>query len=365
MNMATHLYLLTDEDLRAVRELVGRVRSALQSPRSKYHFEDEEGAPEAYVALTPADGILGMEWPSTGTAVSGNMVYGAECGTYDVVDSGLGFGNITPIGTTRIVYNSSTVAIPGDQLILVIRDKGGRWWADWSVGIGEAFVSDPGGGDMCALARMDVTDPLAVDTDQGAFTLRFSGSRWSGDVEYDYGNGSGIFEFWYEAGSLHLTLDGLELVNCGDACFAGGPLTGHGSQGTGTGPTGGTGTSVANRTVCQNTAFTVCVRCGCVDGWYCVDIGFGPEPLYLSSDDVCSESYDIASGPHESYEDALAECPGSSEETGTGTGGGPEPPGPAPTPVTLSRQVGRSITGRASRSSQRRVTRVVLLREPS
>jgi hypothetical protein len=56
-----------------------------------------------------------------------------------------------------------------------------------------------------------------------------------------------VFALWYSAGAVHLSLDGLELLDCGNGCFSGGPLTGHDSQ-VGVDP-------------CDGPVFTVCVSC--------------------------------------------------------------------------------------------------------
>jgi hypothetical protein len=136
---------------------------------------------------------------------------------------------------------------------------------------------------------------------------------WTSDPdEYVYPLGSGVVEFWFAGGMVHLSVDGLELLDCGDGCFTGGPLTGHVSQ--------------EGEVPCEADTFTLCVECHCCPipgwdgpGWYCVE-DTGPAdciPVYIDAGvpSCDGESYTICSGPYATREEAEEDC----------SGGGPGP----------------------------------------
>jgi hypothetical protein len=104
--------------------------------------------------------------------------------------------------------------------------------------------------DYCTLAGMQQSDCLLVVGPYGSVTLSYSGGVWTSteEIEYPYGAtvATGLLVFSFSAGSLHLTLGGMELLNCDDGCFTGGPLTGHEPQ------IGGP---------CAGETFTLCIVC--------------------------------------------------------------------------------------------------------
>ncbi len=111
--------------------------------------------------------------------------------------------------------------------------------------------SEPPIDDYCSLAGMRDTDCLLVVGPYGSVVLMYSGGVWtsSEEIEFPYGDSiaSAVLEFYYENGALHLKLGGVELLNCADGCFTGGPLTGHEPQSAGT--------------PCNGETFTLCVVC--------------------------------------------------------------------------------------------------------
>lgn len=329
--MAKDIYALTASDVAHLRELLHYARNAVANPRLRpVPREEDSQAPDVFVALTPSEGIAGLELnsPGTGTTdLADNVVHGAECVVYFLreAEGTAGEGILQRAELTRLVYNHSQADLPGNTFVRIMRDKAGRWWA---AGVADA-VSEPGTGDAggeCGLTGLETDDCILVRTDKGDFLLESDGAgTWTGNGVYDYGGvgtgtTAGSFVFWYEAGRTHLSLDGKELLSCGDGCFSGGALTGHGSQGTGTGPEGNTGTG-QQQTHCTGDYFTVCVQCTCClpTAWYCVDLGDGCEPVYLSNTEACDASTVICSGPYDSYALAAAACPAVTPILMTGT----------------------------------------------
>lgn len=316
--MAESFYFLNESDRAIIQEMIRRTVNEYLNPRLRRgRPADEEDSPEVYVALTPEGGIAAADALGAGTSsgdIAQNIIYGEDCTVYVLTESAstVGEGALTRTDLTKLVYNFTDSDVPGSEFILIVRDKFGRWWAaggvsDTGAGTGTA---DEGGIDQCSLAGLETNDCIAVTTDSGTFLLEYDGiDSWTSDEEFDYGNGSGTFVFWYADGALHLSLAGLELLNCGDGCFNGGPLTGHGPEGTGTGQPGNTGTAQQD-TFCTGTSFTVCVSCTCClpDGWYCVDLGSGCEPVYLTNADACDPTTTVCSGPFDSFSEAQAAC---------------------------------------------------------
>jgi hypothetical protein len=183
--------------------------------------------------------------------------------------------------------------------------------SDQGGGVARVDLVDPDTGeppcDPCLFAAISKTDCVEVTTDAGTFLLAYDvvDDVWTSAEEYTYPTGSsGPFTFWFEGGALHLALDGLELLNCNNCCWRGGPLTEHDSQGLGGD--------------CGGSSFEVCVRCRCCldEGWYCVDNGGGcpGEALYLQYEDVCDLIDSICSGPYATEAEAQAVCPPPAQE---------------------------------------------------
>jgi hypothetical protein len=157
------------------------------------------------------------------------------------------------------------------------------------------------GTSCCDLAALSNIDCVLVTYGEVEVILAKSGDVWTSADVIDYPLGSGVFSFWFEGGTCHLSLNALELINCGDGCFRAGPITGHTAQ------------RVLPELACSGDTFEVCVVCRCCfpEGWYCVDNGDGcpGEALYLMDADVCELEASICSGPYDSEAEALAVCP--------------------------------------------------------
>lgn len=147
----------------------------------------------------------------------------------------------------------------------------------------------------CDLAALSTTDCLQLTVGDETFLLVWDTTSWVSADSYTYPSGSGTWELYFADGMLHLKLDGLELLNCGDGCWRGGPLTGHAPD---------------SETYCAGETFTACVECACCleEGWYCVDLGDGCEPAFLTWAEVCAAEPDICSGPYADEAAALAVC---------------------------------------------------------
>lgn len=317
-------YLLNDEDITILEGLIAREKKRSHSPKSRDYAEEYlDAAPEVFIAKTPPEGIYRYnDGDETGTGSGSAFIPGsAECTIYRLLTWTNPIEFEEQEGRTETVYNLSTKDVPGDTYILIVKDKWGVWVASGLVDqLTEDELDEPGTGTgtavtggYCDLAILRQTDCVLVDTPgQGTFLLEYSEGSWSSLDEYDYTVGQGPFEFWYEAGRLHLSLDGLELLDCGNGCFSGGPLTGHGAQVEGATGTG-TGTGALPLNFCSGESFTVCVRCSCCldEGWYCVDLGSGCEAAYLTADEACSAVDDgtLCSGPYATEAEALVDCP--------------------------------------------------------
>lgn len=100
----------------------------------------------------------------------------------------------------------------------------------------------------CALASLRTSDCVLATGDGQVLLLEFDqgSGRWISTAHFVYPAGSGLVDFWFSVGSLHLSIDDKELLGCGDGCFTGGPLTGHDAR---------PGAS------CTGVTFMVCVEC--------------------------------------------------------------------------------------------------------
>lgn len=295
---------------------------------------DTSQAPEIYVAKIPSGGIPAAEHVGTAGGPPTSLS-GAECQVYYLsTDDGI----LNPIdGNTRWVYNLSTNDITGTGWVLIVREKGGDWVA---VNVVRSAYGDEAGAGQCQFAKLNTDDCVKIsylNSETGEveeYYLRFDGTSnsWKSAENFLYPGGSGTFEFEYSLGQFHLYLGGNHLINCGDGCFTGSWITGHGTNESGTG--------TPESEPCNATAFTVCVSCSCCpitgwdgEGWYCVTddstgtgtgTGTGPgecEVMYLLDEDKCDTEITICSGPYDTEAGALSEClgpatPGSACDTG-------------------------------------------------
>jgi len=119
-------YWLSEADVTFLRQLKERMERVRQGPRIRTVQQESSYAPEVYLAYTPSSGIPALG-DHTGTA---DLPSCAECQIYrmdDLLDTTPGVDMVE--GLTKVVYNMSSTAIPGDNWILAIRDKLGTWFS--------------------------------------------------------------------------------------------------------------------------------------------------------------------------------------------------------------------------------------------
>ena len=125
--------LLTEKDQEILRAFLDRVRH-LQPPPGNSAYDDDDMAPEVYVARSPADGILALS-EQAGTAFV-DTPGSATCTVYRIVVNA-GVKELRPVtGLTRTIHNLSTIGVVGNSWILVARDKFGTWWVVEEAGTG-------------------------------------------------------------------------------------------------------------------------------------------------------------------------------------------------------------------------------------
>lgn len=306
------IYLLGERDVRILQDAVklinNRPRNEIMRPPvfSDTPYLDTNGRPGTYVARTPSTGIPAIKYIATGTAPPTD-VNGAECRVFQVDFIN---GTLRPAQELKPnVYNLSTQKIPGDAWVVVMQDNYGDYIA---VMVAKSEPNQSSGAGECQLTTMGSYDCVQVNTyttfgGKVEYYLEYAGGgHWGNSLAYSYPGGSGIFDFYYDDGRMILKLDDMELASCGDGCYSGGWITGHGT------PITNGGTS------CDEDAFTVCVECSCCaiegyigPGWYCVEDS-GPDdcvPLELLDEDKCDDDIVICSGPYASEAAALLFCP--------------------------------------------------------
>lgn len=317
----------SQKDLQKIRAYAQRLRNIPINPVQRsavvQHsvYADPSQAPEIYIAKIPDDGVPAAEYVGTAGGPPTSLT-GAECQVYRLLEEDGQLGIVDSV--TQRVYNLSTKEISGTGWILIKRDKFGTYIAD--AVITSSYGDQPGAG-QCSLAKLNSDDCVVITYRNGTtgevekYYLRFDplSSTYKSSDLFLYPGGSGTFELGYVDGRFRLLLGGLELLNCGDGCFTGSWITGHGADET------GTGSDVSEP--CNATAFTVCLTCGCCpipgwdgEGWYCVtddSVGSGTGTgtaleecvvIYLMEEDRCDDEITICSGPYESEAAADAEC---------------------------------------------------------
>jgi hypothetical protein len=155
-------YVLSEGDKELLKQVVeaylGRVLGSTNRPDA---LQDQGGAPEVYVAMTPEGGIPALTISGGGTGTSSataNEEAEAVAG-YEVCDiyrANREDGRMILIPTkTERVYNASATEVPGETWIVILRDKFGIWWAT-SLGSG-------GGGSGCVGTLRFITKLCRVD----------------------------------------------------------------------------------------------------------------------------------------------------------------------------------------------------------
>lgn len=348
--MSTHqtIYALSEADLIAIRRT-----QSLASKLANLHDggkvdHEEQPSPEFHIIYTPSGGIPAKkdsDTPGTGTLELQDDVPGsAECEVWRILDDVVGvLPTVSPAdGLSYLVYNIFGKDIPGLSLCLAARDKFGTWVVIHVLSTPEADVGTgttgegQAGPSPCTLACITATDCVMASGPENRVILSPTGTpptaTWNttggNTLTYFDNTTKGAVSFWFTSGSLHLSVGGLELLDCGDGCFTGGPLTGH-IRDVGTAPP-------YPEPACNGEVFTVCVSCTCCSvplwsgpGWYCVrePLGTGVGTGYffcvvaeLLELDRCDNTIEICSGPYPTELDAEVNCqPDVDPGTGTGT----------------------------------------------
>lgn len=330
------IYTFRAEDIPIWQEIARRVMGEHNRPRGGRHDQNEQPpqAPDVHIARIPEGGIEGIVEGGTGTGTDTvpEVDYG-DCPIYRLQNANPGAsGTVSAVslGLTERVYNPLTSRVKGNEWVIVARVRHGQWVIIGRSGTEQEPGTAEGGDGYCSLASLRPGDCVLVRTGTGEseqlFKLLYDGTgHWTSEETFVYPAGGGVFDFFFDAGRLRLKLAGLDLLNCGDGCFSGGPLTGHDND---EGDASGTGTSFDP---CTGSVFTVCVECTCCEepAWYCVNLGSGCVPVYLNEEDVCDPDIraGICSGPYATLEDAEEDC------------------GPPPGPVTTTCCSGTPIAG--------------------
>lgn len=262
-------YYLTEADRDAVAELLRFYRNYKRN-RPIFDFTDNSGTyAETYIGKT--NEIIAGITESAGTSGDPALPSYGNCTVYAIQNT-TGTDSLFSSGKTIIGYNISSITIPAETWIVLTKTKYGQWLIiksgvseieDEVVGTGTGTDSIEGDNDAgsisyCNLASLHNTNCILVvsmstgDTEiiEGPGGVGTStGDIWTSSTPINYyGTASGTVRFWFAEGSLHLSIAGMELINCGNGCFKGGPLTGHINQD----PT---------VTTCVDDSFEICVRC--------------------------------------------------------------------------------------------------------
>lgn len=306
------LHFLNDRDLDVIKHMIADWRSKRKKADNNSPSEwVEHQAPETYVVLTRPDGIDELQGNRPGYAdcgiyrnVDGSLEYAGHDETvYNVSDDFIE-GDIFIVATRDkygIWYAVGPVTLqePVEDVIFEEETGTGSGTSTATVDTGTGTGGDAGtgtggttpgtgtgggssggtvttgwgtdtssatSGRSCSLAGLRTTDCLRAIYNDQELILSYLGGVWTSaipsstgtaldDISYlVYPGGIGVVEFWFADGRLHLSVGGLELLDCGNGCFSGGALTGHT-------PNEATGTSSITSLTCSGEMFSVCVEC--------------------------------------------------------------------------------------------------------
>jgi hypothetical protein len=218
------------------------------------------------------------------------------------------------------VYKTRVQCVDGELEQQYSVDGGVTWSTDYLIGVtcseivGTGTTTEgAGGGGGCDLAKLKTTDCLLAIGPYNSIVLEYSAGHWvslpgtaeDAVLEYLPCRLSGAVDFWFEDGRPRLTVDGIELMHCGNGCFSGGPLTGHLCPGT------------DDTADCEGEIFTVCVTCQPCYKWYCVTTsgtctGTGADDVIEVLELTAAEAEDlgelICDGPYDTMEEASQAC---------------------------------------------------------
>lgn len=323
--MPSEYYILNESDKEELRKIRQEIINLRRNTRYGNTVSSLSSSSAIYIAKTRVGGIPALVGTTPGKA---------DCDIYKLIPNGTDKTIVAVDTLFHTVYNLSSEAVAANAYIIIEQDRYGSWIAGSALttavvgsgsgtavvgsgtGSGSAAYVDAGSTFYCSFARLKTTDCIrATLTNGGIVYLSYSAGHWVSTEPLTYLNTSGYLDFWFENGALHLKLSSLELINCGNGCFTGGPLTGHERVGSGS----GSGSGSTPVTYCTGETFTICLACSCCTttgfvgaGWYCLNFGIGTnpadcEPIYLTEDDRCLD-VSICSGTYATYNEALIAC---------------------------------------------------------
>lgn len=149
-------FVLSEADVRAIRSLIGEARQRRVNTTGRPGVPTQvPEAPELYVARTPAAGIPPIDLGGDGIG-TGDEPGSADCYVYQLNPD----GELRPVpGVFRKVYSLLFTTIPGNQWIIIARDKFGAWWA-LPGDVAEA-------GCCCEYGYLETTSSTTVDIPAG------------------------------------------------------------------------------------------------------------------------------------------------------------------------------------------------------
>lgn len=334
-------YMLSSQDAALIRRFMSAVRrlpsSSFGDPGRIEH--EEQPSPEMHLFRVPSGGIAARTAGEvSGTSrdeVSDDVISSVDCEVWRIIhgEDDIEERFIQPAGVTYRLHNPFSIRVPGEDFVLGWRDKYGDWWVDrtpeFEVGTGTGEVLAPGHCDLLTVNWDDCV--LVTGTDASVVLNPTGGGFWASteDLSYFGGTSSGPVAVWVEGGRIHISVDGLELLDCENGKFSGGPITGHYPE---TGVPTGTGT--LTRTPCAGETFYVTLSCTCCSipgwggpGWYCVRDAntYGTGTPYacvvveLLEEDRCDDTIEICLGPYLTEEEATTNCYSTYPPSGTGT----------------------------------------------
>lgn len=125
-------YILTESDVRVLKDVVGRVRGLVTRTHSGDVPRGVAGTPDVYVIRTPAGGIPSLaEEAGTGSGQHNDEPGEADCPFYQLVDDA-GTWRLERAGADDseiTVSNLSGSVVPANSWALAVKDKFGKWWA--------------------------------------------------------------------------------------------------------------------------------------------------------------------------------------------------------------------------------------------
>lgn len=116
---------LSDEDVRALRELARQVRSRPMTLNRPPHTDPEEFTPEQYLARSPSTGIPALS-AGPGTGTGDDLPGSAECSIYRPVGDPV--DDVIPMGFSHRVLNFARARVDPNIWIIIARDKPGYWY---------------------------------------------------------------------------------------------------------------------------------------------------------------------------------------------------------------------------------------------